>query len=296
MIVAHPVIDLRARPGTAAVPDAHDPLEESQLLYGEQVKVVEIHDGWAHIEALEQAEYSHGRRWQGYPGWIAADALVSAAEAWEPTIVLVEPWVRLWKDAYHTDPLPLRLPMGTVLRGTEVGPGWRAELIDGTRAWINRDQAASLRQCQAMSAPQRRQAVLRAAERLLGVPYYWGGRSPHAPLQGQVTGVDCSGLVNLAYRTIGMAIPRDSHEQHLRAKPVLSPQPADLIFLSAPEEPQRITHVMLYAGSDAVIEGPGTGHTVRRITLSQRLGRSLSELQPGTTVNNQTVYFGAYLE
>jgi cell wall-associated NlpC family hydrolase len=110
-----------------------------------------------------------------------------------------------------------------------------------------------------------------------------------------VTGVDCSGLINLAYRTVGMDIPRDAHEQFLRAKPVNALQPADTIFLSERGNPKRIVHVMLYAGEGEAIEGPGTGSVVRRIAVVERLGQPLDWLAPGAIIDGQTVFFGSFL-
>jgi cell wall-associated NlpC family hydrolase len=107
--------------------------------------------------------------------------------------------------------------------------------------------------------------------------------------------VDCSGLVNLAYRTAGVAIPRDAHEQFLRAAPVAVPRPADLVFLSERNNPSRIVHVMLYVGDGDVIEGPGTGQAVRRIALTKRLGRGDGRVEPGTLVEGQAVTFGSFL-
>ena len=52
---------------------------------------------------------------------------------------------------------------------------------------------------------------------------------------------------------------------------------------------------MLYAGGGEIIEGPGTGTVVRRITLAQRFGQSLDWLAPGAVVDDQTVFFGTYL-
>jgi cell wall-associated NlpC family hydrolase len=101
--------------------------------------------------------------------------------------------------------------------------------------------------------------------------------------------------VNLAYRTAGVHIPRDAHEQHLRSRRAEIAQPADLVFLSEAGNPEKIVHVMLYAGNDELIEGPGTGSPIRRISVAERLGRPLSELKPGDQVNGQSVTFGAYL-
>ena len=43
------------------------------------------------------------------------------------------------------------------------------------------------------------------AERFIGVPYLWGGRSPQ--------GLDCSGLVQTALGAAGISAPRDSDQQ-----------------------------------------------------------------------------------
>jgi cell wall-associated NlpC family hydrolase len=66
------------------------------------------------------------------------------------------------------------------------------------------------------------------AERFLGVPYLWGGKT--------ALGLDCSGIVQVALTAAGIPCPRDSdmQEQALGA-PVLSPeeevlQRGDLIF------------------------------------------------------------------
>jgi cell wall-associated NlpC family hydrolase len=298
MVVAQPVADVRSQPHTVAQPNVHDPLQETQLLYGERVRLVRREDDWAKIEAVEQAEYTHGKTWQSYPGWVRAEALIPwEEEARDPTIVITTKWATLWRTPYKTDTASWRLPLGSQLQGLDLGGVlWQVELLDGSSAWISHEEARSLDELRALPVEVKRQRVLRAAEQFLGDPYYWGGRSPFAgPSGSDVTGVDCSALVNLAYRTVGLAIPRDAHEQSLRATPVATLQPADLIFLSEPSNPQRIVHVMLYADGGTVIEGPGTGQHVRRIAVAERLGQPVETLVPGTIVNDQTVSFGAYL-
>lgn len=298
MVVAVPVVDLRSQPHTTAAAGVHDPLQETQLLYGERVRVHKTEEGWAFIEAAEQPEFTHARRWEGYPGWLPLASLKRPDPFQEPAIVVTEAWAPTWFDPHRLSPSPWQFAMGTYLAATDMGGQlWRIELVDGGLVWMPRPYARALSELVALSVPEKRRMILASAQRLVGTPYVWGGRSPKAtwPEGDQVTGIDCSGLVNLAYRTAGIQVPRDAHEQFLRATRLNTPQPADLIFLSEQGNPARIVHVMLYAGSGELIEGPGTGLAVRRITVEKRLGRPLDQIAPGTVIDGQTVSFGGYL-
>ncbi len=290
-----PVADLRAQPRTRAEPGVHDPLQETQLLYGERVRVRRIREGWASVEAVEQPEFTHTRRWQGYPGWVPVSSLVP----WRPPIqaatpvVVTEKWAIPWQDPYSRTASSWRFSLGSRLWATDMGGHvWKVELLDGAIVWMPRGQARPVQELAALPASEKRSLIVRSAQLFVGEPYYWGGRSPR--VEGRAGGVDCSGLVNLAYRAAGLALPRDAHEQWLRARPVGRVQPADLIFLSDRQDPQRIVHVMLYAGAEELIEGPGTGRPVRRLALAERLGRPLDQIGPGDVVDGQTVWFGTY--
>jgi cell wall-associated NlpC family hydrolase len=58
------------------------------------------------------------------------------------------------------------------------------------------------------------------AERFLGVPYLWGGKTS--------LGVDCSGLVQIALTAAGIACPRDSDMQERALGEAIAAEPADL--------------------------------------------------------------------
>ncbi|MFE4105083.1 C40 family peptidase [Almyronema epifaneia] len=92
--------------------------------------------------------------------------------------------------------------------------------------------------------------VIAFAEAALNQPnqYLWGGTlGPD---------YDCSGLVQTAFATAGIRLPRDAYQQAAFAQP-LDPaqrQPGDLIFFSTAE---RITHVALYLGGDRYLHSSG---------------------------------------
>jgi hypothetical protein len=185
--------------------------------------------------------------------------------------------------------------MGARLHAEDFGgQRWKVEMQSGVIVWLDGRSARSLELVASMPPLVRRGAIIANAEQFIGDEYFWGGRTPGGG-EG-AAGVDCSGLVNLAYRTAGVDIPRDAHEQYLQARAPAALQPADLIFLSEPGNPSTVVHVMLYAGGGEVIEGPGTGESVRRISLAQRLGIPVEALRPGAVVNGQTISFGSYLQ
>lgn len=278
MHVTVPLLDVRATPESAKASRDHDPLQETQLLYGEEVLVHDTRDGWARIEAVEQPEWSHHGRWEGYPGWVERRGLAEVS-SWEPNLTVTNKLGIVRNRPNPSGLVLLRCSLGTWLRAEDSSNDWqRIILLDGREGWIHARHTASLRAMQAMPASSRRTWILQAARQFLGDPYYWGGRTvydPNAPSPPH-TAVDCSGLVNLCYRAAGLIIPRDAHEQFLKATPVPleQAQPADLVFLSSAKHPDRITHVMLYLGKGRVLEAPGTGKQVHELTLEEKLRES----------------------
>lgn len=91
-----------------------------------------------------------------------------------------------------------------------------------------------------------------AAEKYLGVPYKWGGVSK--------SGVDCSGLVVLAFQdAYGITPPRTTYGQEpwkeLTKVSRSDLQSGDLVFWPG--------HVAIYVGNGKVIHAPGTGKSVK---------------------------------
>ncbi len=97
------------------------------------------------------------------------------------------------------------------------------------------------------------EAIIREAEKFLGVPYVWGGTTPN--------GFDCSGLVQYVYNTLGIELPRVSQDQYLYGAPLTRYElmPGDLVFF---EKDGDVHHVGIYVGEGMMIHAPYTGAVV----------------------------------
>lgn len=170
-----PVADLRRGPGAGAE-------QVDQLLFGETFDVLERRDGWAWGQAARD----------GYVGWLAADALGAAVAPTHRVTAVATRALTLPDVKAPAGPL---LPLNALVRvEAEEGRFLRAE----GAGWL---AAAHL---QPIGAGFEADPVA-AAERLLGAPYLWSGRT--------VLGVDCSGLVQAALFACGRGCPRDSDQQ-----------------------------------------------------------------------------------
>lgn len=118
------------------------------------------------------------------------------------------------------------------------------------------------------------------AKAAMAVPhcYRWGGTV--AP------NYDCSGLIQAAFASEGIWLPRDSYQQEAFCAPRSRSdlEPGDLIFFGTPE---RTNHVALYLGEDAT----GVGHYIHGSGYEQ--GRGKIAIDPlaatGDTIS-QTYY------
>ncbi|MEU0562046.1 NlpC/P60 family protein [Dactylosporangium sp. NPDC006015] len=138
------------------------------------------------------------------------------------------------------------------LPGQHDYPGW-IRTAHLTTAPAPDDQAPA-----PAAKPPTGEEVLTEARRLIGVTYVWGGLSTH--------GIDCSGLVHLAWRRLGVSLPRDAHQQQAAtvAVPAGEERPGDLYFFARPGRsahhvgivvtPGHLIHAS--QGRHAVVEEP----------------------------------------
>jgi cell wall-associated NlpC family hydrolase len=98
------------------------------------------------------------------------------------------------------------------------------------------------------------QSVVAEARTYLGVPYVWGGTDPQK-------GLDCSGLVQLVYKNLGIDLPRVSYQQATQGQKIANldqARPGDLLAFGSP----TVNHIAIYIGDGKMIHAPRPGENV----------------------------------
>jgi cell wall-associated NlpC family hydrolase len=115
------------------------------------------------------------------------------------------------------------------------------------------DARDALEQAGSATAPNARaEAAVDYAYAKLGSPYVWGAAGPNA--------FDCSGLVQAAYRSAGISLPRTTYAQINAGRRVSRSElrPGDLVFFYS-----GISHVGIYVGNGQIIHAPNPSAPVR---------------------------------
>jgi cell wall-associated NlpC family hydrolase len=176
----HAVVDPQAPMRRDPAPDA--PLD-TEALMGERVTVYETNqEGWA----WGQLHYD------GYVGWLPAAALGKAGPAPTHRVAALRTLVFPGPDI-KLPPLAA-LPLGA-----------RLTIIRSEEPFAMTTDGGYLPAGHLVSIDAAEPDFVAVAERFLGAPYLWGGKTS--------LGLDCSGLVQVALTACGVACPRDSDMQ-----------------------------------------------------------------------------------
>ena len=173
--VLYPATPLRARP------DARENWT-TEALYGERVRVYDENKDWAWVQLASD----------DYVGYVRASSLSPQVNAATHRVRALGTFLYAAADIKAPPLMPLS--MNALLSIAEAGPSF-ARLTDGTFVPTRHIAEADRFVADFVSA----------AERFLGVPYLWGGRTRF--------GVDCSGLLQTALQAAGRGCPRDSDMQ-----------------------------------------------------------------------------------
>jgi hypothetical protein len=235
-----------ARVTKGLVPVRHAPRPDAPLdtffHYGEAVRVFDEQDGHAWCQS----------RRDGYVGYVEAAALAFGEGPAATHIVA-------GLGAYRYAAADLRAPVIDFLPRHAAVTVAQAGLQCRGTAYVRLADGGFLPESCLAAAPPRSPDLAAAAALYLGCPYLWAGRS--------FLGLDCSGLVQEAFRDLGIAVPRDTDMQRAAIGAAVTVGRAadlrrnDLLYVPG--------HVMVVAGKGLVIHAYGDGMAVRQDKLAR---------------------------
>jgi cell wall-associated NlpC family hydrolase len=221
LVCCVPVSPVRAEP-------SHKSEMVSQVLFGETAEVLEEgQDKWIRIRCL----------YDQYEGWTKISEFT---ELQEPIARCEAHITAGWDNEININGQVMRIPFGSDLRALQNGNAewgkyswsFKGDHIDPK---YNRRNEKNIRKLTGI---------------FLNTAYLWGGRSPF--------GIDCSGFVQLVYKSLGIPLMRDASQQATQGEAIGFLQEAvcgDLAFFDNPEG--RITHVGLLLNDHEIIHSAG---------------------------------------
>lgn len=236
--VVRGVADLRRAPDAASGLD-------TQLLFGERVRVFDERDGWAWVQ----------NQTDGYVGYLESAALGAAVGA--PTHRLRALRSFLYPEPNLKAPALDCLSLASPVRVTGTQDGY-SEIAGG--GWLYSKHLQPLTE----TNPD----FVATALEFLGTPYLWGGRSS--------IGLDCSTLVQLSLACAGVDTRRDSYQQATTVGEPLNGLPHE-VTLERGDLVYSPGHVAIMLDNRQVVHANGHSMTVAVEPLKDLEGRVLEE-------------------
>ncbi|MND30124.1 Gamma-D-glutamyl-L-lysine endopeptidase [compost metagenome] len=238
MQVSASVVDLRSEPRPDSGP-------QTQIIFGDMVRVFEEQDGWSWVQAERD----------GYTGYVSSASLEKPTA--DATHMVIVPRTFIYPGSDLRFPHTKALSLGSRVRiiGSAETRGTQYALLENGEALI----AGHL-------APLDQHAAdyVAIAETLLHTPYLWGGTSGF--------GIDCSGIVQLSMWVSGRKVLRDSDMQQNTLGEIVEPDDdysnlkrGDLVFWKG--------HVAICASPDMLIHASGHTMTVTLEPLRDAIKR-----------------------
>ncbi|NNK79405.1 MAG: C40 family peptidase [Litoreibacter sp.] len=174
----------------------------SQLVYGDLFNVLENSKGYLYGQSVND----------GYCGYIKAEEL---GDPEDPTH-----WVAVPATHLYPGPHVRLMNTGILYFGSEVS------IVSVEGDWTRLAGGACVPSSHLLPLEERLDDPVTIADLMLGSPYLWGGITRY--------GIDCSGLVQMAWRACGLECPRDSDMQESELGRTLpqgeTPRRGDLVF------------------------------------------------------------------
>jgi NlpC/P60 family/Bacterial dipeptidyl-peptidase Sh3 domain len=235
-----------ARVVAGRAPVRKSPAADAELLtfyhYGEPLLVFEAAGGVAWCQSFID----------DYVGYVTAEQIAIIGSALEPTHFVANLGAYAYEAADLRSPVVDFLPRHSPVIVVETG------LVTRGTEYAQLDTGGFLPLTCLSPEPPGSLDIAAAAALYLGCPYLWGGKS--------FLGIDCSGLVQNAFRDLGILVLRDTDMQRgtvgqeVPAGAEHDLRPGDLLYMPG--------HVLIHAGDGAVIHADGETMMVRRDNLA----------------------------
>jgi hypothetical protein len=235
---------------------------ETQLLFGEHVLAGPEENGWVNILAVEQKIHNNNKELVSISGFVRPAVLSKMEYSFEQILVVTARWAKIVRSNYWFSKKLIDVSLGTTLFGIQkIGNKWKVKTPLGV-GFIACNDVYEVSRNITENEENLRKEVLAGAQLFLGGPYTWGGccswigyhKHPDSELLDQLSSIDCSGLVYLAFKRKGLRVPRNAHDQFLETEHQSSGaalQPGDLIFIARETNGgSRVGHVIFYVGKN----------------------------------------------
>ena len=226
---------------------------------GDACEILEVADGWAHVQSGEIEGYVATEYLLTGPA-----ALVKAREIITPVATTTGDGVRVREEPNTECAVITQLPKGEELKVLEeLDGGWVKLDLDDEEAYISAEYVDVAEKLSTGITLQEllygqgvsdvRVDLCQYAKQFIGNPYVWGGTS-------LTNGCDCSGFVMSVYAHFGVSLPHYSRSQASCGTTVSlgNVKPGDLVFYT---RGGSINHVAIYIGNGQVCHAssPKTG-------------------------------------
>ncbi|MGB1872966.1 MAG: N-acetylmuramoyl-L-alanine amidase [Candidatus Puniceispirillaceae bacterium] len=227
-------------------PSADAPLD-TEALYGEAIDIIEHTGSYARVRLHTDS----------YEGWVRHEGALHHRPP--PTHRIAAASTHALSAPEVRSPALMRLSLGAMVSVIATSGGWHAvTLAQDVTGYIPAQTALPV------DTVERDYASV--AERLIGTPYLWGGRS--------ADGIDCSALVQLALQAAGIICPRDSGPQlewararaGTAAVEVTEARRGDLAFWPG--------HIGIFQSADRFLHANAHHHAVTSEAVSDALPRT----------------------
>lgn len=212
------------------IPVRSEPNEQAemvtQLLFGELYTVIDTNEKWALIKITTD----------NYMGWIDIKLLTQISSEEHDILLSSSPKI-ISSPICHTQINNNSMP-----------------LVAGSLYYENSDSGFTINKT-SYSKPDSHcfniSEISEISNQFINAPYLWGGKS--------VLGIDCSGLSQIVFKTLGIQLPRDASQQVAKGTSVNfinETKPGDLAFFDNDEG--NIIHVGIILNNHQIIHASGS--------------------------------------